>query len=98
MKFSKPVQLDDGSGCAVNPMLVVNGSGNVHLSWEANGNTVLFTRSTALGQTFAKAAQAATGINVNGQRFAVGPNSQIALVYDAAALRARPIRCSSHNR
>jgi hypothetical protein len=86
MKFSKPVQLDDGSGCAVNPTLVVNGSGNVNLAWEANGNAVLFTRSTDQGQTFAKVTQAATGINVNGQRFAVGPNSEIALVYDAAAL------------
>ena len=84
MKFSQPLQLDDGSACAVNPVPLVDTAGNFNLAW--NTNAVFFTRSTDQGQTFAKVTQAATGINVNDQHFTVGQNSEIALVYDSAVV------------
>jgi hypothetical protein len=83
-KFSQPLQLDDGAACAVNPTPVVDAAGNFNLAWEANA--VFFTRSTDQGQTFAKVAQAATGINVNDQHFSVGPNLEIALIYNRAVV------------
>jgi BNR repeat-like domain len=83
-KFSQPLQLDDDTACAVNPTPVVDAAGNFNLAWQANA--VFFTRSTDQGQTFAKVAQAATGINVNDQHFTVGPNLEIALVYNSAVV------------
>jgi hypothetical protein len=83
-KFSKPLQLDDDTACAVNPTPLVDSAGNFNIAWVANA--VFFTRSTDQGQTFATVTQAATGINVNDQRFTVGPNLEIALVYDSAVI------------
>jgi len=83
-KFSQPLQLDDGIACAVNPTPVVDSAGNFNIAWEANA--IFFTRSTDQGQTFAKVTQAATGVNVNDQHFTVGPNLEIALVYDSSVI------------
>jgi hypothetical protein len=84
--FSTPAQLSasDG-GCNVNPVPVIDAAGNLDIAWEADGNSVFFTRSTDQGQTFSTPTQPAQNmIEVSSQQFAVGPNGEIDMVFDAA--------------
>jgi hypothetical protein len=81
-KFTKPLQLDDNTACAVNPIPLVDSAGNFNIAW--NTNAVFFTRSTDQGQTFQPVSPVAQGINTNSPEFAVGPNGEIDLLYNSA--------------
>jgi hypothetical protein len=70
--------------CNKNPTLVVDAAGNVNIAWVTGGNQIYFTRSTDQGQTFATpvAVNPTTELQ-NGLQFALGPNGEIDLVFDA---------------
>jgi hypothetical protein len=85
--FSAPLQLSTATGCNASPFPLVDAAGNLNVAWLTSGNALSFTRSTDQGQTFSPVSQPVqNGIEVNSQRFAVGPNGEIDMVYGAAAI------------
>lgn len=87
LDFSEPLVVSpkDG-GCYVAPSLKLDRMGDINVTFNGNGSSVLFSRSADRGQTFSTPAFAITnGIEVNAQDFSIGPNDEVDLVYDAAA-------------
>jgi len=86
--FAQPLTISpNDAGCYVNPTPKVDAKGNLNIAWTGNGSSVLFSRSTDQGQTFSTPAFAIqNGVEVNALDFAIGPNDEVDLVYDASAI------------
>jgi hypothetical protein len=82
--FSTPRSVSDNSGsCNQEAAAAVDSSGNLDVTWVADGTSLFFSRTTDSGASFIAPVSIPTGANPNSDEVFAGPDGAIYVLWDA---------------
>jgi hypothetical protein len=86
-KFTPAVSISDHAGsCNQMPSETIDSSGNINVTWDADGASLFFSRSTNAAATFSVAVSIPTSPSPSLQKIAVGSDGNIYVLWQAGSI------------